>query len=124
MAWQSITPQIQLLYDHLQLFHCTKNVSLQPHYPLDPFFSSKNIELNLSLTSVYKQPSGWMYSAKSTVDWGPLATWEDPGQVDVVDGRQISLQDVIHDYISMGRPVVIRNALLTDDDRCAAAIRL
>ena len=76
--------------------------------------------------SALRMPTGWASGDDDgmTVPWGPLRTWVDPHQVDVVDARNTSLADLHRRYVAAGRPVVIRNALLATaaEPECQEAI--
>ena len=70
------------------------------------------------------KPRGW-YPETETVPWGPLATWREPGHVATVDAARVSLSDIIRDFVAIGQPVVIRNALPTHlFPECEDAIRM
>lgn len=79
------------------------------------------VELTAQAESVYPRDWGPL---SDTVPWGPLSRWQNPAHVPTVDARSTSLQRIIKDFVSMGRPVVIANALLTSSDECRAALRL
>ena len=67
-------------------------------------------------------PLGW-HPEVLTLPWGPLATWSDRGSVKTVDAQTTSLRDIIRNFVALGQPVVIRNALL-ETEQCRAAMAL
>ena len=74
--------------------------------------------------ALFAGPRGWMPDSE-TFPWGPLAEWNDRSEIQVVDAKAVSLADVITKFVSVGRPVVIRNILAgtMGEPECREAIR-
>ena len=93
-----------------------------PLFENNPRSSPTTLSHSVARASSQRLPRGW-HPEVLTIPWGPLATWRDPGHVKTVDATTTSLRDIIRDYVAVGQPVVIRNALL-NTDQCRNAMRL
>lgn len=71
------------------------------------------------------QPRGWM-PEQLTIPWGPLSVWRNPYDIAYVDATRVSFAALLRDYISQGRPVVLRNAMLAtiSSPQCQKAFRM